>query len=317
MASPAESKYKQAIPLRAKVAMPALSPNQRGMMAVVLAMAAMVANDVAMKSAARSLPSFSQLVCLRAVFAALSAFALLALRGEAGGLRQTLRPLVLLRGALEVAGSFFFIAAITLMPIGDATAIIQVAPLLLLLAAAAALGERVGLDRLLACLVGFAGALLIAAPSGQVSPASLLALATAGAVAAREMIARHLGAAVPPLALACATCLIVAAAAGAGALRPGWIWPQPFVLALLAAAGMLLATGYVLLTVAIRGEEVQAVAPFYYVQTIFALAAGWLAFGDAPSPESLLGIALVLGAGIRVFSAPRLRGATPASKQGA
>ena len=296
--------------------MSALSPNRRGMIAVVLAMAAMVANDVAMKLAALQALPFSQLVCLRAAFATLAILAALVLRGEVSSLRATLRPLMLLRGAQEAAGSFFFIAAIAALPIGDVTAIIQVAPLLLLLAASAAFGERIGSDRLVACLVGFCGALLVAAPSGAVSTASLLALATAALVAARELIARHVGASVPPLALACSTCAIVAAASSAGALWQSWAMPPPWILALLLAAGVLLACGYVLLIVAIRGGEVQAVAPFYYTQTVFALAAGWLAFGDVPSPVAVLGIALVTGAGLWVFAAPRLRRPAPPSMQG-
>ena len=285
--------------------MPDFSRNQRGMIAVVLAMALMVGNDTAMKIAAANLP-FSQLVFMRAAFASLFVLAILAARGEISTLRSVLRPLVAFRGLLELAGSFAFIMAITRMPIGDATAIIQIVPLLLL-AAAVTLGERIGPARLAACGLGFAGALMIAAPSGQLSAAAILALATAGTVTAREMLGRRMGAGVPSLALACATCLIVAPGAAAGFFIQDWVVPAPLQLGLMLLAGILLAAGYIALTFAIRQGEVQAVAPFYFSQTVFALLASLFVFGDVPSPMALAGMALVMAAGVAVFAIRDLR----------
>lgn len=278
-----------------------LTPSRSGMALVLAAMAMLVANDAAMKTSARAIAS-SECLFLRAVFACLCALALLRARGELADLRQGLRRLVVLRGAIECAGSFLFLFAVTHMPIGDATAIVQIAPLLLMALSALVFGERVGLARLGACAVGFMGALLVAAPSGDLSLGALFALLTASGVALRETIARHLGAEIGAVALTCVTCAMVALSATLGAWFEPWTMPGPVEWALTLAAGIFLMGGYTAITLAVRRAAIQTVAPFYYSQTLFALLAGAVLFGDAPTPMGLLGVALVLASGLFVFA---------------
>jgi len=73
--------------------------------------------------------------------------------------------LYLLRGGLILASTGFIVGAIKFMPLADAIAIVFVEPLILLLLGWFFLGESIGPRRLLACIFGFAGALLVIQPS--------------------------------------------------------------------------------------------------------------------------------------------------------
>ena len=61
--------------------------------------------------------------------------------------------------------TFFFITAISVMPLADALAIVFIEPFLILLFGKFVLGETVGVRRLGACIVGFGGVLLVIQPS--------------------------------------------------------------------------------------------------------------------------------------------------------
>ena len=70
----------------------------------------------------------------------------------------------LLRGSLILIATSFFFAALKYMPIADAISIFFIEPFILTLLGALFLGEPVGWRRIIACLVGFCGALLVIQP---------------------------------------------------------------------------------------------------------------------------------------------------------
>lgn len=288
------------------------SSNQRGMVAIVCAMACFVSNDTAMKLTGSALP-LSEAIFLRSLFASFFCLAVILARGQIPTLRHVGQRLVLVRGCTEIIGTFSFLAALRLMPISDVTAIEQIVPLLLTAYAALVLRETVAPVRLLAITIGFAGALMIAAPSGQISTGAWLAFGTALAVAARDLLGRRMHNSVSPLAVTLAGMMIVGIAAFAVSFIPGveprWIIPSPAILGLLLGSSILLSFAYVTMIMALRLGQVQALAPLYYSQTLFALFASLFVFGDHFSAQALLGTALVVAAGLFVI-AP-LRGATP------
>ena len=56
--------------------------------------------------------------------------------------------------------------------------------------------------------------------------------------------------------------------------------------------------GYHALTAAMRTGEVAAVTPFRYTRLVFALILAVLLFGERPDAQTLIGAALVVGAGL-------------------
>ncbi len=69
-------------------------------------------------------------------------------------------------------------------------------------------------------------------------------------------------------------------------------------------AGLILATAffgvfaYFALTVAMRTGDISAVTPFRYTRLVFAIMIGVAVFGERPDVLTLIGSALVVGAGI-------------------
>ena len=129
-----------------------------------------------MKIVIEDLPPF-EVLFLRSIAASFACAVLVALRAEWGAISGLLNLRVLLRAAGETLTTLCYVAALARMPIADVIAILQTAPLILILGAAIFLRERIGPARLALALVGFAGALMVAQPGASgVSPAALLAL---------------------------------------------------------------------------------------------------------------------------------------------
>ncbi len=90
------------------------------------------------------------------------------------GLIATKRPVAqVVRALLLVAITGFAMAAFRVMPLAETTALIFVTPLIVALLAGPMLGEKVGMSRWAAALVGFAGVLLIARPGSALPPAGV------------------------------------------------------------------------------------------------------------------------------------------------
>lgn len=278
--------------------MSSLSQNQRGICAIIVAMVLFVSNDAAMKTAGTTMP-LSQTMFFRSLFAALLILAIIVVRRETAQIPHAFHRLVFLRGGLEIIGSFAFQGGLLLMPIGDMTAIVQIVPLILLGYAAVFLHEKIGFGRIVAVATGFAGAVLVAAPTGAISLGAWLAFVTALVVVCRDLLSRHIGRSISPLVVTLATGIIVGGSSLLMLLfdRP-WIWPSPAGLAMTAAAGCFLACGYVAMTYAMIWGQVQALAPFYYSQTLFALFYSLVLFGDHPGILVMVGTAMIMAAGL-------------------
>ncbi len=68
--------------------------------------------------------------------------------------------------------------------------------------------------------------------------------------------------------------------------------------------------GYYLIIVGMRSGEMSVIAPFRYTGLLFALAMGWVIWGDVPNTLAWTGIALLLGAGLYVLHSERGRART-------
>jgi drug/metabolite transporter (DMT)-like permease len=69
---------------------------------------------------------------------------------------------------------------------------------------------------------------------------------------------------------------------------------------LLAASGLLLAAGHFLIFLAYRTSATAAVAPFYYMFTVWAVISGIVVFGTFPNHLAIGGIVLILVSGVAV-----------------
>lgn len=270
-------------------------------------MLAFTLNDACMKTLGGEVP-LAQALFLRGLVT-IAVLGFLAWRSGAVRWRGTRADAgwLALRTAAEVGAAFLFIAALFRIPFANATAILQAVPLTVTAAAALVLGERVGARRWAAVAVGLAGVLLILRPGpGGFGAGSLLALGAVVAVTLREVATRRMGRAIPVHAVA--LCAAVGVTASAAAALP-WTEAVPVTAAgaaaLAGSAGFLVAA-YLLSVAVMRAGEVSHSAPFRYTGLVWALVLGLVLFGEWPGPLTLIGAAVVVGAGLFALRRERI-----------
>ncbi|UZD91150.1 DMT family transporter [Cognatishimia activa] len=277
----------------------AVTDNTRGAMFMIALMAAFSSGDVLTKIILVDVP-LPQYQALRGVLCS-ALIALLAWQQRALVLNVSKRDgkLMLIRSVAEVIAAYLFLTSLTLLPLANATAILQVLPLSLALSAALFFKEPLGWRRLTAILIGFCGMLLIVRPGPEgFSSGSLYALATVFFVTIRDLAARRMSKYVPSLTAALAMSLAVTLYGFVAMTQTGW-QPMTFeIQTMIAAAAFLLGLGYVFSVLAMRIGDVSFVAPFRYTGLIFALIFGLVFFDEWPDFLTLIGAAIVVGTGI-------------------
>ncbi|MGA0542117.1 DMT family transporter [Neotabrizicola sp. VNH66] len=290
-----------------------MTDNMRSVMLMNVAMAMFTLNDAAMKAVLQTLPLF-QTIALRGI---LTTAGLLGIAAATGALALRLprgdRGLLGLRALGEIAATLAFLAALSHMPIANLSAIMQVVPLAVTLAAALFFGEKVGWRRMSAIAVGFSGVLLIVQPDSRGFDVwSLLGLVSVAFVVLRDLTTRRISRAVPSVVVAVLTSLAVMTMGLVGMVAEGWhpLALREAVLILLAAGALIV--GYLTVVATMRIGDIGVVAPFRYMALIWAIVLGWAAFDEFPDMMTLTGSALVVGSGLfTVLRERRLRGAGP------
>ena len=225
------------------------------------------------------------------------------------GLVRTRRPLLqLARGLSLVAVTLLFYSGLRYMPLGEATAVIFLAPLVVVLLAVFWLKEQVSLGVWLAAGGGLLGVLLIVRPGGALfTPASLLPLAAAFCFGFYQLITQRLGSTDNPATSNFLTALV--GSLGTSLLLP-WIWQTPKLMdmLLMAALGGIAMTGHMLLTHAYRFASPAALAPFTYGQILTATLISALFFDHLPDAWAVLGmLVIILSGAALVWSQQRSR----------
>lgn len=269
---------------------------------MALAMAGFSLNDGVMKVVLAEVPLFPA-VFLRGLLACTLLY-LLARR--AGALRVRVagkdRRLIATRTGAEVLATVTFLTALANMPISSASAIIQVSPLAITLAAALFLGEPVGWRRSAALVVGFLGVLLVVQPGAEgFNIYALSVLVTVGCVVVRDLATRRLSPDVPSLLVSLVTGIAILTLGGIGSLSAPWPDIRPGLLPFLALASVFMIGAYLFVVQSMRVGEVSFVSPFRYSAMIWALAIGGLFFGERPNALMLTGAALIIGSGLYTF----------------
>lgn len=276
--------------------------NLRAILSLVLAMGVFVASDSCMKLALVDAPLF-QLVFMRGYAAVTLSLMLLVALDQAKDIRRMFNPWLVARGLLEVAANFSFTFAIIHVAIADVTAIAQTCPLVVLLGARLIWGERLGSVRIFLVAVGIVGALLVAQPgTTAASPYAVLGFVTALAAAIRDLITRKVPQDIPALVVAFTVlvCLMIAGGIGMLAFETPVV-PGTHHVLLMLLAGALLIAGHCLVFVAYRIGPARTVAPFMYTLTIWAVLSGVVLFGDVPNWLAMIGMGLVVLAGLMII----------------
>jgi len=219
------------------------------------------------------------------------------------------------RALLLLFATFCFITAIRVMPLADALAIVFVAPFIVLLFGKFYLGEDVGPRRIGACIVGFAGVLFVIQPSfAAFGAVALIPLGTAVAFAFYILVTRGLSRRMHPVALQfhtgfiaslfCIPMLLLAQGSGSELFDP--VWPAGIAWLWLFGAGFFATVSHMMMTYALSLAPSATLAPLQYFELPVATLFGYLVFHDFPNALSLVGIAIIIGAGLYMIHRERI-----------
>lgn len=289
----------------------------RGIGLKVLSVSVFVLMAVGIKATAHEVPP-GQSVFFRSFFAIPVILVWLVWQGRlARGLR-TANPMGhLWRGLVGTTAMGLGFVALGLLPLPEATALGYAAPLLTVIFGAMFLGEEVRLFRLSAVAAGLVGVMIVLSPRFQISGvAEASKLETVGAMAALlgAVFAALAQVFVRKLVTAEATATIVfyfsvtATALSLATLPFGWAMPSARGFAILVGVGVLGGVGQILLTESYRHADVSVVAPFEYASILLALALGYLLFDEVPTGTMLVGVGLIVAAGLVIIHRERKLG---------
>ena len=230
---------------------------------------------------------------------------------------HTARPgLQLLRGLAMLGSSVFFISALPLMALADATALAFVTPFFVTALAIPLLGERIGIRRWMAVVVGFIGVLIIVRPGGSgFQVAALFPVVSAACGALGFIITRMMRISEPRLTTLAFSAL-TALAATSSAVLPVWQPLNAQAMFILLGVGGLSALSQYVLILAFQHAEPSLLAPFLYSQILWATLVGFVLFGALPDMATLIGAAIIIACGLYVLYRERLRASAGLSSAG-
>ena len=218
--------------------------------------------------------------------------------------RPWLQFLRVMLSTLEIAA--FFLATVYL-PLADVVTYYQATPIFVAALSALVLREQVGWRRWSAILIGFCGGLIALDPSAKaVTWPAMIALAGSLAFSVLMMITRSLRA-TPDIVLASAqfagTLLF-----GLATAPLGWVTPTWGSLGLFFAAGVISAGALLCVNRSLKLAPASTVVPYQYTMIVWAVALGYIVFGDVPSLSTALGAAIIIAAGLYIFLRERKLG---------
>ncbi|MCY3878564.1 MAG: DMT family transporter [Rhodobacteraceae bacterium] len=274
--------------------------NIRNAALMCVSMAGYSANDAIIKLVGTEI-GLAQSVFMRGAFLCL-------LFGTFAWFRGTFRKIpgrrdsviIAVRTAAEIGITACFLTAVLNMPIANATAILQFVPLAIVVAAHFVFGIRAGPRRFVAIFVGLFGVLVVIRPGTDGFNAySLLALLAVLFVVLRDLASRKLSSSADSMFVTLASALMVTMVFGLVTLVNGiWTPPSQTDFGLLFLSAMLLFTGYYWGVVTMRTGDISFVSPFRYSIMIFSVIFGILLFAEIPDAWTILGILILVGAGI-------------------
>jgi drug/metabolite transporter (DMT)-like permease len=202
----------------------------------------------------------------------------------------------IVRNTMNFTGMWFWFAALSMMPLGQAVALHFTIPLMAMLMAIVFLGERPGAARWVATVVGFGGVLLILRPGvAPVDLAALFVLASALLYAGTSTYTRALGRTDEPSVTTFYYLAMLAAFAAPFAFM-GWVAPTvedivPLIVLIASGTG----APYCLIR-AFKLAESSLVSPVEFIRLPFTAGFAWILFGEVTDMWTWIGAGIIFTA---------------------
>jgi S-adenosylmethionine uptake transporter len=286
--------------------MPVVQSNLRGALLSLAAFALYATHDVVVKFLGGSYSAFQIIF-----FSGLMGFPLITIMLMGDKTDGNLIPkhpwwttIRTIAAVLTGVGGFY---AFSVLPMAQCYAIFFAMPILITLLAIPILGEKIGLRRGIAIIVGLIGVIIVLRPGDvDLSLGHLAALSAATTGAMTSVIVRKIGHDERSIVLMLYP--MVANFLVMGLVMPFFYVAMPVehvgLLAVMAILGM---AGGMLIIAAYRMAPAIIVAPMQYSQIIWAMLYGWLFFGETLDIYTAVGTAVIIASGIYIV----LREGTP------
>ena len=242
---------------------------------------------VAVRQLSTTLPTF-EILFIRSVFT-LALMAPWLLQERVNAFRSTRWRLHVLRGVSTFTAMSLMFYGVANAPLADASALQSTYPLMTIVLTALLVGERPGLARSIAAMVGFMGILVIVRPGfAETGPATLALLGCAVFYAVSNTIVKMMSGTDKPTQMVFSvnfTVLVLSA------IPTAFVWVTPTVstfpwIAMLAICGY---TAHMCLTRALSHGEAGGVMPFDYLRLPFAAILGYLLYAEVPDTYTVAG----------------------------
>jgi drug/metabolite transporter (DMT)-like permease len=231
----------------------------------------------------------------------------LALTTAPNAFRSTRPGLQAWRGVALLSSSLFFITGLRFLPIAEASATSFVAPIFVTALSMVFLAEKVGVRRWLATVIGLFGVMIIVRPGGSAFHlAAVFPIISAFGWACTLIMTRIISGrdrAITTMAYSSVVGLCILTA-----LVPlFWVTPSWRDIALGVGVGLASTTGQWIVVLAFRYADASVLAPFSYIQLVWATILGFLVFGDIPDIWTIAGAAVIIGSGLYTAHRERVR----------
>jgi len=262
--------------------------------------------DIITKLLAASLPA-AEIAWIRyAIFSCIVVPVVLLAGGKA--LLRAQRPgLQVLRSFGMIGSTIFFTMGLRYLPVAESTAIYFISPILIMALSILFLGESVGWRRWTAALVGLTGVVVVIRPgTDSFQATALFPLLGATSWAAGAVVTRKMSGSDHPL-----TTLLYSAVVGClvlGVAAPfNWVTPSAGQIGLAFVMGLFFSIGQWFVVLAYRHGNASVIAPFSYVQLLWAGTLGYLVFGALPDSWTILGACIIAASGLYTAYRERVR----------
>ena len=279
-----------------------MSENFRGAVLMMICMGAFVLNDAFVRLAGDSLP-LAQILFYRAL---LTTITLVLVAFYTGVLKLKVSSqdkwLIFFRSVTEALTAYFFLTAVMNMPFANVTAILQILPMTVTLAAAVMFKEKVGAFRILLIFLGFLGVILIINPAKDgFTIYAGYALISVLLITIRDLLSRKLSVDVPTLiptvSASLGVLLFSILLITKTAFQPLNLQNSFFIV----AAAFFIIFGYYTAILVMRSGEISFISPFRYTAVLFALMLGFVFFDEQPDGIAFLGMTIVIISGIALM----------------
>jgi drug/metabolite transporter (DMT)-like permease len=211
------------------------------------------------------------------------------------------RPgLQFVRVMLSVVESIFFFVAVTYLPLADTVTFYLAAPIYVTALSAIFLKEQVGWRRWSAVAAGFIGVMIALRPSAAtLTWPALIAIVGSFSFAVFLIITRMLRGTSDAVMVGgqFAAMLVVSAM-----VAPfGWVSTSALDFGLMMILGVVAMTAFACVNRSLKLAPASVVVPYQYTMIVWAVALGWLVFGDVPDGFTLGGAAIIVTAGLYIL----------------